>query len=112
MKTTIENEWREMRREAGAPAVPRLDTASIMAAVRAEAAENPVRRLEYVPMAVPNWLGTLAASVAFLVAVGMLARSAGQADQEIGLAWSRSVQPAEFVQCVMPPLAGHAEVVP
>ena len=112
MKTTIENEWRKMRGEAGAPAVPVLDAASIMAAVRAEAAERPVRRLEYVPMAVPNWLGTLAASVAFLVAVGMLARAAGQADREIGLAWTRSVQPTEFVRCVMPPLTDRAEVKP
>ena len=112
MKTTTENEWSRMLAEAGAPAVPALDAAAIMAAVRAEAAARPVRRLEYVPMPVPNWLGTLAASLAFLVAVGMLARSAGQADREIGLAWTRSVQPTEFVQCVMPPLSLHVEELP
>lgn len=89
-------------REAGRPTVPQLDTASIMDAVRAEAAVCPARRLEYVPMTVPNWLGAMAAGLAFMAAVGMLAQSVGQADRQIGVAWTRSIEPTEFVQNVMP----------
>ena len=106
MKKTIEHEWQRMRAEAGAPAVPALDTASIMDAVRAEAAVRPVRRLEYVQMDVPRWLGAAAAALAFIAAAGMLLQAGGKADREIGVAWARSVDPAEFVQNVMPAI-GH-----
>jgi hypothetical protein len=112
MKKTLEQEWRRMRAEAGAPAVPALDTASIMDAVRAEAAARPARRLEYVPMEVPRWMGTVAASLAFIAALGLLARAVGRADREIGLAWARSVEPTEFVQNVMPSIGSFGGRVP
>jgi hypothetical protein len=112
MEKTIEREWRRMRSEAGASAVPALDTASIMDAVRAEAAVRPVRRLEYVPMDVPRWAGAVAASLAFLAAVGLLVRASGQADREIGVAWTRNVEPTEFVQNVMPGIGHFAGRLP
>ena len=104
MKKTTDNELRRLFAEAGSPAVPALDAAAIMDAVRAEAAARPVRRLDYVARDVPRWLGAVAASLAFLAAAGLLVRSVGQADREIGVAWVRSVEPTEFVQNVMPPL--------
>lgn len=104
MNTTIEHEWRCMRAEAGAPAVPALDEAAIMAAVRAEAAARPVRRAPYAVRDVPRWVGAVAASLAFIAAAAMLVQSAGRADREIGVAWAKSVEPTEFVQSVMP---GH-----
>ena len=106
MKKTTDNELRRLFAEAGSPAVPALDAAAIMDAVRAEAAARPVRRLDYLARDVPRWLGAVAASLAFLAAAGLLVRSVGQADREIGVAWVRSVEPTEFVQNVMPPL-GH-----
>lgn len=112
MKKTIEHEWRRMLAEAGAPAVPPLDTASIMDAVRAEAAARPARHLDYVPMDVPRWWGAVAASLAFLAAAGLLVRAAGQADREIGVAWARSVEPTEFVQNVMPGIGPFGGRVP
>lgn len=112
MEKTIEHEWRRMRAEAGAPAVPALDTASIMDAVRAEAAMRPARRLDYVPMDVPRWAGAVAASLAFFAAVGLLVRASGQADREIGVAWTRSVEPTEFVQNVMPEIGHFARRLP
>lgn len=102
MKQTIDHEWRRMRAEAGAPAVPALNEAAIMAAVRAEAAVRPVRRAPYAVRDVPRWIGTVAASLAFIAAVGMLLQAAGRADREIGVAWTRNVEPTEFVQNVMP----------
>ena len=112
MKRNIDSEWRRAVAEAGVPAVPALDTGAIMVAVRAEAAARPARRLDYVPLDVPRWAGAVAASLAFLAALGMLARSAGQADREIGLAWARSVEPTEFVQNVMPQVGRFWEAKP
>lgn len=109
MNKTIENEWRRMRSEIGAPTVPALDTAAIMAAVRAEAAARPVRRAAYAGRDVPRWIGAVAASLAFLAALGMLVRSTGQADREIGVAWARNVEPTEFVRNVMPPIISFGE---
>lgn len=116
MNRNIESEWRRAVAEAGAAPVPALDTGAIMDAVRAEAAARPARRLDYVPLDVPRWAGAVAASLAFLAALGMLVRSAGRADREIGVAWARSVEPTEFVQNVMPPAVrfggGYGEVAP
>ena len=103
MKYTTEKEMKSLCAEAGPPAVPALDTAAIMAAVRAEAAVRPVRRPDYVARDVPRWFGAVAASLAFLAAAGLLVRAIGQADQEIGVAWARSVEPSEFVRNVMTP---------
>ncbi len=107
MKKTTDNELRDLFAGAGAPAVPALDAAAIMDAVRAEAAARPVRRLEYAARDVPRWFGAVAASLAFLAAAGLLVRAVGQADREIGVAWVRSVEPAEFVQNVVMPPVGH-----
>lgn len=104
MKYTSEK--KDMERlcaEAGPPVVPALDTDAIMAAVRAEAAVRPVRRPDYVPRDVPRWFGALAASLAFLAALGLLVKATRQADREIGVAWARSVEPSEFIHSIMKP---------
>ena len=75
--------WSQMRQAYEAPA-PGLDTASIMAAVRREAAAHP-RRAENPGLAggVPVWVCALAASLALLAAGSVIGRSIRVADRQI-----------------------------
>lgn len=90
--------WSQMRQAYEAPA-PGLDTASIMAAVRQEAAAHP-RRAETPGLAggVPVWVCALAASLALLAAGSVIGRSIRVADRQIDQAWLRSIPPGQFAQ--------------
>jgi hypothetical protein len=84
------------------PQVPDLDVAAIMGAIRREAAAHPLRRADSSPvMAIPTWVCAMAASLAILAAASVVARSVTVADNQIGLAWLRSIQPAQFEQSIL-----------
>ncbi len=108
MKTHQTDLWQRLRAAHRAD-VPELDTASIMAAVRQEAvtsgfAANPARqRPPPGPVAaIPTWACAAAASLALLAAASALLQSVETADQHIGLAWMRSVQPEQFEDTFLP----------
>ena len=100
--------WDQLR-AAYRPQTPALDTASIMDAVRREAAAHP-RRAENPGLAggVPVWVCALAASLALLAAGSVIGRSIRVADRQIDQAWLRSIPPGQFAQNLLglasPPL--------
>lgn len=107
MKTQSTDMWEELR-TAYRPTVPELDTAAIMAAVRREAAARPWRRkAANTVAAIPFWACAAAASLALLASGGILVRSLEVADQQIGSAWMRSVQPEQFADAFLK-LGDHA----
>lgn len=101
MKTRQLEMW-EFLRSAYRPAVPALDTDAIMAAVRQEAAQRPVRPAAPHPVAViPTWVCAAAACLALLATGSVLIRSTDIADQQINSAWMRSVQPEQFADAFL-----------
>ncbi|MDY0148811.1 MAG: hypothetical protein RBT03_01850 [Kiritimatiellia bacterium] len=98
MKTQQTDLWKSLRR-AYRPAVPDLDTAAIMAAVRREAAQRPLRTAAAHPVAViPTWVCAAAACLALFATGSILVRAARIADQQINSAWMLSVEPEQFAE--------------
>ena len=96
MKTNPQPSWEELR-AAYRPSAPKLDVASIMAAVRQEAEIRPLRRIQSNPVAaIPTWICATAASLALLAAATVAMRTISTADRQIGQAWMQSVQPEQF----------------
>ena len=94
--------WDQLR-TAHRPQVPTLDTASIMDAIRLEAAAHPLRRPDVgLASPIPAWVCATAASLALLAAATVVGRSISTADRQISQAWMQSVQPDEFVQNFIP----------
>ena len=94
--------WDQLR-TAYRPQAPNLDTASIMDAIRREAAAQPLRRADAgLATPIPAWVCATAASLAILAAATVVGRSIATADRQISQAWMRSVQPGEFVQNFIP----------
>ena len=94
--------WEQLR-TAYRPQVPDLDTASIMAAIRQEAATHPLRRADPgLASPIPTWVCAAAASLALLAAATVVGRAITAADLPIGQAWMRSVEPDKFVQNFVP----------
>ena len=90
--------WDRLR-TAYQPAVPALDTAAIMVAIRQEAAANPLQRAAPSPLAaIPPWICVAAASLAIFAAGYAVGRSFTDADQQISSAWTQSVRLDEFEQ--------------
>ena len=73
-----------------------LDEGAIMAAVRAEAAVRPVRRVA--AWRLPNWLGGVAAGLALAATLGGLAQSLGSTQLQLDGALARGGDAAELVQ--------------
>ena len=102
MKTHSPELWDQLRANYR-PQVPELDTAAIMTAIRQEAASRPLRRTETgLASPIPIWVCATAASLALFAAVTVVSRSISAADQQIGHAWMRSVEPDRFVQNLVP----------
>jgi hypothetical protein len=96
MKTHNQERWGRLR-AAYRPQVPELDVAAIMDAVRREAAAHPLARVAVNPVAaIPTWACASAAALAILAAAAVVGQSVTDADQQIGHAWLRTVQPAQF----------------
>jgi len=101
MKINNPELWEQLR-TAYRPQVPNIDTASIMAAIRQEAAVHPLRRTAPSPVAaIPAWACAVAASLAILAAVSVIGRSVTTADNHISQAWLRSIQPDQFEQSIL-----------
>ena len=93
--------WDQLR-AAYRPQTPALDTASIMEAIRKEAAAHPLRRTDDGPIAaIPAWVCAVAASLAILAAATVVGRSVSVADTQISHAWLRSIQPEQFEQNIL-----------
>ena len=93
--------WDQLR-TAYRPPAPALDTASIMDAIRREAAVHPLRRASIgLAAPVPGWVCTAAALLAIFAAGFMVGRSVTVADQHISAAWTQTVQPDEFAASFM-----------
>ena len=102
MKQNNQELWEQLR-TAYRPQVPDLDTASIMAAIRQEAATRPLRRTDVgLASPIPTWICATAASLAFLAAATIVGRSISAADRQISQAWMQSVEPDKFVQNFVP----------
>ena len=96
MKTNDPHLWDQLR-TAYRPETPELDVASIMDAVRAEAAAHPLRRAAPgLAGPIPAWACTAAALLAVFATGVVVGRSVTIADQHIRAAWTQSVQPKEF----------------
>ena len=90
--------WDQLR-TAYRPEAPALDVASIMDAVRREAAAQPLRRLKPgLAGPIPAWACTAAAVLAIFATGFVVGRSVTVADQHISAAWTQSVEPEEFAQ--------------
>lgn len=90
--------WDQLR-TAYQPQAPDLDTASIMEAIRREAAAHPLRRANSgLAVPIPTWACIAAASLAIFAAGFVIGRSATVADRQISQAWMQSVQPDKFAQ--------------
>lgn len=90
--------WDRLR-AAHRPQAPDLDTASIMDAVRREAAAHPLQRAKPALTAgIPPWACVAAAALAIFAAGYVIGRSATVADGQISQAWMQSVQLEEFEQ--------------
>lgn len=101
MKMQQTEMWKSLR-SAYRPAVADLDMDAIMAAVRREAAQRPVRQAAPSPVAViPTWVCAAAACLALLATGSVLVRSTDIADQQINSAWMRSVQPEQFADAFL-----------
>ncbi len=97
---TMDNQkfWDQLR-TAYRPDAPALDVASIMDAVRREAAAQPLRRLTPgLAGPIPAWACTAAAVLAIFATGFVVGRSVTVADQHISAAWTQSVEPEEFAQ--------------
>ena len=96
MKTNDPQLWDQLR-TAYRPETPELDVASIMDAVRREAAARPLRRAAPgLAGPIPAWACTAAALLAVFATGVVVGRSVTIADQHIRAAWTQSVQPEEF----------------
>ena len=90
--------WDQLR-TSYRPAELRLDVASIMDAVRREAAARPLARIPPgLAGPIPAWACTAAAILAIFAAGFVVGRSVTVADQHIRAAWTQSVPPEEFAQ--------------
>ncbi len=90
--------WDQLR-TAYRPETPGLDTASIMDAIRREAAAHPLRRAAPgLAGPIPAWACTAAAVLAIFATGFVVGRSVTIADQHISAAWLQSVQPEDFAQ--------------
>ena len=93
--------WDQLR-TAYRPPAPNLDVASIMDAIRREAAARPLRRSDASPVAaIPAWVCAIAASLAILATATVVGRSVTVADRHISHAWLRSIQPDQFEQSIL-----------
>ena len=102
MKTKQPELWNQLR-AAYRPQEVSLDTASIMNAVRMEAAAHPLHRPAPSPVtAIPTWVCATAASLALLATVTVVSHSITAADRQISEAWLQNVQPDEFAQNFVP----------
>ena len=102
MKTENPEAWDRLR-AAYRPQEVSLDTASIMDAVRREAATHPLPRPAPNPVAaIPTWVCAMAASLALLATVTVVSHSISAADRQISEAWIQNVQPDEFAQNFIP----------
>jgi hypothetical protein len=96
MKTHPTDLWQPLR-AAYRPQVPELNVPAIMDAVRREASAHPWQRAGANPVAaIPTWACATAAALAILAAASVVGQSVTDADQQIGHAWLRTVQPAQF----------------
>ena len=101
MKAKQPEPWDALR-AAYRPPTPELDLASIMDAVRREAAAAPLRRAEPgLAAGIPPWTCFVAASLAIFAAGFVVGRSATVADRQISQAWLRSIQPDQFEQSIL-----------
>ena len=102
MKTENPEAWDRLRAAYRPPEVS-LDTASIMNAIRREAAARPLHRTATSPVtAIPTWVCAMAASLALLATVTVVSHSITAADRQISEAWLQNVQPDEFAQNFVP----------
>ena len=103
MNMKNQNEWNQVRAAWRPAPPPTLDTAALMAAVRAEAAARPVRRApEALAASIPAWVCAAAAALALMATTTAVVRSVDKADSFIGQAWLHSVEPAEFETNILP----------
>ena len=79
-------------RDAPRPAVPALDTAAIMDAIRAEAAVRPVRAIRTRPAL--QAFTSIAAAAAIICSTLPILRAEAAADRNIVAAWTQSIDPA------------------
>jgi len=86
--------WDQLR-TSYRPAELRLDVASIMEAVRREAAARPLARI---PPGLAGPIPAWAAILAIFAAGFVVGRTVTVADQHIRAAWTQSVPPEEFAQ--------------
>ena len=101
MKTNHPELWNQLQ-AAYRPQTPDLDTASIMGAIRLEAAAHPLRRVDPgLAAAIPTWVCAMAASLAILTTAGVVGRSVALADRQISQAWMHSIQPDQFEQSIL-----------
>ncbi len=102
MKTNDPQLWDRLR-TAYRPEAPELDVASIMDAVRREAAARPVRRAAPgLAGPIPAWACTAAALLAVFATGVVVGRSVTLADQRIRDAWTQTVRPEEFAASILP----------
>ena len=93
--------WDQLR-TAYRPEAPALDVASIMDAVRREAAARPVRRAAPgLAGPIPAWACTAAALLAVFATGVVVGRSVTLADQRIRDAWTQTVRPEEFAASIL-----------
>ena len=93
--------WDRLRSAYHAEA-PALDVASIMDAVRREAAARPLAIFKPgLAGPIPAWACTAAALLAIFAAGFVVGRSVTVADQNISSAWMQTVQPEEFTQSIL-----------
>jgi len=101
MKTNDPQLWDQLR-PAYRPETPELDVASILAAVRREAAARPVRRAAPgLAGPIPAWACTAAALLAVFATGVVVGRSVTLADQRIRDAWTQTVRPEEFAASIL-----------
>ena len=94
--------WDQLR-TSYRPAELRLDVASIMDAVRREAAARALRRAAPgLAGPIPAWACTAAALLAVFATGVVVGRSVTLADQRIRDAWTQTVQPEEFAASILP----------
>ena len=79
-------------RDAPRAAVPALDTAAIMDAIRAEAAVRPVHAIRTRPAL--QAFTSIAAAAAIVCSVMPILRAEAAADRNIAAAWTQSIDPA------------------
>ena len=93
--------WDQLR-TAYRPEAPALDVASIMDAVRQEAAAHPLRRAKPgLAGPVPAWACTAAAVLAIFATGFVVGRSVTVADQHISAAWTKTIPPDEFAHSIL-----------